>query len=196
MTRDTSSAGFFEAKYATDPDPWSFETDVYEKMRYQTILDALDRRSYSRAFEPGCSVGVLTELLAPRCDSLEALDASATAVARAKRRCQRFPRVNISVGVLPADLPEGKFDLIVFSEIGYYFDKIDLAKLIDSILHHLCSKSVLLAAHWLGKSPDHMLNGDEVHEIIGLHKGLERTLSYRYQESARARFRLDRWVKT
>ena len=195
MSSDTSSASFFEAKYAAKPDPWSFETDAYEQMRYRRIVEALDGRLYWRAFEPGCSVGVLTERLASYCHLLEAIDASPTAAARARKRCQSRSNVNISVGVLPENLPNGEFDLIIFSEIGYYFSQYDLTGLVDLIVNRLCPGAVLLAAHWLGESSDHKLTGDEVHGVISLHDGLENTLSYRHEESQRARFRLDRWVK-
>jgi hypothetical protein len=46
-------------------------------------------------FEPGCSVGELTALLAPRCDRLLATDAFQTAVERARQRCAEFGNARI-----------------------------------------------------------------------------------------------------
>lgn len=195
MNINPSSANFFERKYAAIPDPWSFETDRYERKRYRAILNAMNNRLYSRAFEPGCSIGVLTAQLAPYCHSIDAIDASPTAVIRACERCQFLPNVHIRVGMLPGDLPLGKFDLIVFSEIGYYFRSADLAELIGTMTHKLTSSGVFLAAHWLGESKDHKLTGDDVHEVIDRQSGLMKVQSYRYEESKRACFRLDRWLR-
>ncbi len=74
--RDQSSAEFFEAKYraAADGDPWKFATRDYELRRYDAVMRALGGRRYARGFEPGCSVGVLTERLATVCDEVDACD--------------------------------------------------------------------------------------------------------------------------
>ena len=74
-------------------------------------------------FEPGCSIGVLTERLARICDQVEAMDISPTAVARTRDRCGLLQNVTVSHGALPVDLPTGYFDLIVLSEIGYYLSR-------------------------------------------------------------------------
>jgi Nodulation protein S (NodS) len=58
------SEASFEAKYRHSPDPWQFAASPYEQRRYAAILRSLSRARYSRAFEPGCSVGVLTAALA------------------------------------------------------------------------------------------------------------------------------------
>ena len=42
------------------------------------------RERYASAFEPGCSIGVLTAQLAPRCDRLLACDVAAAAVESAR----------------------------------------------------------------------------------------------------------------
>jgi len=61
-------AGYFDKIYAISPDPWGFTTRWYEARKYAISLALLPREHYGDAFEPGCSVGVFTELLAPRCD--------------------------------------------------------------------------------------------------------------------------------
>ena len=62
-----SSGEVFEALYRADPDPWRFASSTYEQGRYATLLRALQRDHYEYAFEPGCSIGEFTALLAPRC---------------------------------------------------------------------------------------------------------------------------------
>ena len=47
-----------------------YETSAAEKARYESVLRALGPRKFDRALEIGCSVGVFTELLAPRCGEL------------------------------------------------------------------------------------------------------------------------------
>ena len=66
-------AGYFEALYAAAPDPWDFEGSDYERGKYAATLAALPQPRYARALEVGCSIGVLTALLAPRCDRLLAV---------------------------------------------------------------------------------------------------------------------------
>ena len=190
MHDDTSSRQFFEAKYADTEDPWSFASSPYELDRYAAILESLSGRRYHRGFEPGCSVGVLTEQLAAICEHLEAIDISSIAADRAKTRCKHCDHVNIHQGALPEDIPEGTFDLIVLSEVGYYFEPKILAKLADSLVSRLAPEGVLLAAHWRGNSDDHKLTAEDVHYALHLTRGLKSTFSARHPG-----FLLDRWAR-
>jgi protein-L-isoaspartate O-methyltransferase len=190
MTISSTSQRFFEQKYQAESDPWQFATSDYERGRYAAILRALQPRRYRHAFEPGCSIGVLTHQLASICDKVDAMDISPTAVKKARLRCGTSPNVSLVCGSLPQDLPEGPFDLIVFSEIGYYFDGSTLRVLLDEIVFRLESGGILLAVHWLGHSSDHILGGDHVHEILS-DVGL---LKHDYSERQEC-FRLDRWVR-
>ena len=168
---DTTSQAFFDAKYRNDPDPWSFASSSYELGRYQAILDAAvdlaGGRRYRHAFEPGCSIGVLTAKLAPMCDRIDAIEISNEAAEQARERCRRFPDVHIACGALPEMLPDGPFDLVVFSEIGYYFQPEVLRETAERIVDMMVPGGYLVAAHWLGTSPDHVLSGDKVHSILG-----------------------------
>jgi SAM-dependent methyltransferase len=166
MTHENTTAEFFESLYLQNPDPWNFEHSSYEQGRYDAIIEAIGHRRYERAFEPGCSIGVLTESLARFCNHLDAADISPTAVARSQERCRNLSNVSISRGALPETIPDGKLDLIVFSEIGYYFDECELERLTARLVDKLWSGSSLLAVHWLGVSSDHVLGGDRVHEIM------------------------------
>jgi SAM-dependent methyltransferase len=116
------------------------------------------------------------------------MDISATAIEQARRRCREFLNVELHVGALPDQIPRGDFDLIVFSEIGYYFEEGPLRTLGEQLVHQLQHGGTLLAAHWLGTSTDHVLSGDRVHEILAGLPDLRLELSERH-----AGFRLDRW---
>ena len=60
---DPSSREFFDAKYRTAEDPWDFALDGYELGRYVDLVSHVDPARHRRVFEPGCSIGVLTEML-------------------------------------------------------------------------------------------------------------------------------------
>jgi SAM-dependent methyltransferase len=190
MTTKTTTKEFFETKYRESRDPWAFCSNDYEQNRYSATLRALDHRRYKRAFEPGCSIGILTARLAAICDHVDSIDISPTAVERAREFCEHLPNVNVRCGSLADDLPAGMFDLIVLSEIGYYFDQQDLFRLGSHLVGRLESSGVLLAVHWLGHSADHLLEGDVVHETLGRLNGLSLDFSER-----RTGFRIDRWIR-
>ncbi len=188
--RNTSSEQFFEVKYRHQTDPWQFASSAYELDRYTTTLALLDSRRFDRAFEPGCSIGILTEQLASRCGHVEALEISATAVQRARTRCRHLGNVVIRHGALPLNTPAGGFDLIVFSEIGYYFAEPQLRAVAKDLASRLTPGGMLLATHWLGESPDHRLSGDGVHSILEATIPYPRTASQRHEG-----FRIDRWER-
>jgi SAM-dependent methyltransferase len=159
-------ADYFAQMYAGDDDPWGFRTRWYEERKRAVTLAALDRPRYRRAFEPGCSVGVLTQQLAERCDQLIATDIAPTALEQARARCESLPHVELELRGDDEFIPPGRFDLIVFSEIGYYFSRARLAQLAAGMADALEPDGEFLAVHWLGDSEDHVLHGDEVHEVL------------------------------
>ena len=122
----TVDPGYFRERYAVSPDPYGLADRWYEARKYALTVALLPRQRYGAAFEPGCSIGVLTARLAPRCASLLACDAIDSAVASARTRTARLPGVRVERRMIPRDWPPGEFDLIVFSEILYYFDDGDL----------------------------------------------------------------------
>ncbi len=190
MRHETTTAVFFESMYRQNADPWNFEGSSYEQERYAKILESVDGRRYSRAFEPGCSIGMLTQKLARLCDRLEAIDISPTAVSHARQRCKDLPQVYIERGSLSEAIPAGEFDLIVFSEIGYYFAEEKLQNIVGRLAENLNPGGYFIAAHWLGTSADHVLSGDEVHRSIR-----DCGLLLLNNERRYPHFRLDRMVR-
>jgi SAM-dependent methyltransferase len=189
MSLSQTSAEFFESMYAEREDPWEFASSQYERDRYEAIVRALGNRRYRRAFEPGCSIGILTAQLAMFCDRVEAMDISPTAVARARLHCEHLPNVQILCGSLPEMIPDGEFDLVVFSEIGYYFTEAQLSAVATELVKQMSPAATLLAVHWLGSSRDHVLDGDRVHTVLKTLPNLRLVQSERYPG-----FRLDRWI--
>ena len=160
---------YFEDLYAQSPDPWSFETSPYERKKYERTLSVIQdrQRTYRNVLEVGCSIGVFTEMLAPLCEKLLAVDVSERAVATARERLAASPHVRVERRRLPEDTPEGSFDLIVASEVLYYWpEEVMLAALrrFEEIL--LAPGGALLAVHWRKETKTYPLQGDEVHELL------------------------------
>lgn len=88
------------------------------------------------------------------------------AVASAAERNKDRPNVRIEQRVLPADWPEGTFDLIVASEFLYYFGGDELAVVIDLCGRALRPGGTLLAVHWRHPVPEYPRSGDSVHEAL------------------------------
>jgi 2-polyprenyl-3-methyl-5-hydroxy-6-metoxy-1,4-benzoquinol methylase/phosphoglycolate phosphatase-like HAD superfamily hydrolase len=157
---------YFEALYLTQPDPWGFETSAYEVHKYAATIAALPRARYRSALEIGCSIGVLTEQLANRCESLLAIDVSQQAIDRAKQRCQNLPQVRFERMAVPDRYPDQRFDLVLVSEVGYYWGLTGLQAAQQQTLEHLEPGGHLLLVHWTGYARDYPLSGDEVHEAF------------------------------
>jgi trans-aconitate methyltransferase len=189
---DTSPAAgdAFEARYRSTPDPWNFATSPYERLRYRETLEGLSRPRYRSAFEPGCSVGELTAQLALRCERVLATDIAPSAIDRARIRCMQSSNVFLACADLASEIPEGPFDLIIFSEIGYYFTRDHLAALARDLARTLDAGGEFVGVHWLGHSQDHVLHGDVVHQVLEASLGLERVKARRAPG-----YRIDTWVR-
>jgi hypothetical protein len=157
---------YFESIYAANSDPWSFETSPYERRNHDATVAALPRRRYVSAFEPGCSIGVLTEMLAPRCQRLLATDIVTGALIQAAERLKEYRHVRIEERAIPEEWPGGTFDLIVLSEIAYYFDEITLRNMMDLVVASTVVGAHVVGVHWRGET-DYPLSGDRTHELIG-----------------------------
>ncbi len=154
---------YFEDVYAANADPWGFETSPYEAAKYDATLAALPRPRYASAFEIGCSLGVLTERLADRCGNLLAVDVVESVLAVARTRCRHLPQVRVERMRVPAEFPAERFDLILVSEVGYYWSAADFAAAREKIVGALEPGGHLLLVHWTPFVHDYPLTGDQVH---------------------------------
>ncbi len=175
----TLDPGHFRERYSASPDPYGLADRWYEARKYALTRRPAAAGTLRAAFEPGCSIGVLTERLASRCDSLLACDAIPDAVASARSRTAGRPGVRVEQRVVPSEWPMGSFDLIVFSEILYYFGDADLNQLLRLGLLALRPGGHLVAVHWRHHAPDHPRDGDEVHQILAADPRLARLARYR-----------------
>lgn len=155
---------YFDHVYQAKADPWEFATSPYEAAKYDATLAALPREHYPVAFEAGCSIGVLTARLAPRCGELLSIDVSERALAQARERCVGLPQVRFEKRYLPDEFPAEEFDLILVSEVGYYLSLPDLRRLRERCFNQLKPRGHLLLVHWTPLVHDYPLTGDAVHE--------------------------------
>ena len=173
--------GYFDDLYERFDDPWKFTERWYEKRKRALTLASLPAERYSTALEIGCSIGVLTEQLAARVDSLLAVDVSEAAVARARQRVSTAgtgATVRVEQLDIGEDFPGGQFDLIVLSEVGYYFDTAGLHSLLDQVDAHLGDHGTLVLCHWRHPVADYPLRGDDVHEAVAGRATLVRVASH------------------
>lgn len=157
---------YFDALYAADNDPWGFETRAYEAAKYQAALDALPHACYRTTFEIGCSIGVLTERLAGRTQRLLAVDVAEQALDRARERCRTLPHVRCELLRVPEAFPDELFDLIVVSEVAYYWSRVELGRAMGLIVNHLEPGGQLLLVHWTPFVASYPLTGDQVHDAF------------------------------
>ena len=184
--KPTLPRDYFDELYGRNADPWDFQTKGYEHRKYAVTLENLPRDEYRNALELGCSIGVLTRMLAARVARLSSVDAAQIAVNEARSRCADLPQVEVWRATLPDEFPDGRFDLILMSEVGYYFALPDLKTLSDRVIESLEAGGDLVLVHYLPDVPDYPLTGDEVHDFfLGL-PGLRHLSGLRAQ-----RYRLD-----
>ena len=160
MRRQTMGADYFCDLYARDADPWKFASSDYERHKYEATLNALPIDRYARGVEVGCSIGVFTSMLAPRCESLVAIDPAERALEEARLRCAPHRNIAFATMQTPGEWPAGTFDLIVLSEVLYFFGRPLIRQLAERIEGSLRNPSHVLLVHWLGET-DYPLSGDD-----------------------------------
>ncbi|MBO0921890.1 PIG-L family deacetylase [Cellulomonas sp. zg-ZUI222] len=168
--RPSLPASYFDATYARHADPWGFADRPYEARKRALTLAALPDDRYARGLEVGCAIGVLTAGLAARCDALTATDVAEAALERARERLADAPHVRLVRGALGGAgddaLPDGPFDLVVLSEVGYYLSWPDLTAALPDLLARLAPGGTVLACHWRHPVADYPLPGDAVHRAL------------------------------
>ncbi|MFL5013179.1 glycosyltransferase [Rhizobium sp.] len=128
-------------------DPWDYRNN-YETVKYLQTLSLLDDRRFSNGLELACAEGTFTRMLASRVDNLLATDISASAVARAASlqdhdSAEAYRQLN-----LLRDELEGPYDLIVCSEVLYYFENREkLRQIVDKIAGSLRTGGWFVTAH-------------------------------------------------
>ena len=174
--------GYFDQMYALADDPWQLATRWYDQRKYAITMASLPRRRYCHAFEPGCSIGTLTELLVPRCDHVTAVDIAEAALRTADLRLRDAgcrDHVTLEQMSLDGPWPQGPFDLVVLSEVAYYLERDTLASVLARECARLPPAGSVVAAHWRHSVSDYPLTGDAAHAVIAATPGLAWIGGYR-----------------
>jgi len=181
----------FERMYARSEDPWEYRRRWYERRKRALTLAVLPHARYARAFEPGCSIGELSGELAARCDTLLVSDGSEAAVRVAARRLSSLAHVRVERRLVPAEWPEGRFDLVVLGEFGYYLDAEDFRALRARAVESLTPGGVLVACHWRHPIAEAPLTGDAVHALLAEGEGLHRLARHEEEDFLLETFSLE-----
>ncbi len=160
-------------------EPWGADTRWYEERKRALALAMLPARHHGRVLELGCSTGVLTRALAERCDDVLAVDSSRAAVEAARRRTEDLANVEVQQRLLPEDWPDGRYDVIVLSEVGYFLSPVDLDELVRQSANGLDRDGLVLLAHWRHPVQGWPLDGAAVHRAFEALPGWSRIAEYR-----------------
>lgn len=155
---------YFRNVYQRKRDPWGFESSEYERNKYEETLRALPDARYRCGLEVGCSIGVLTRRLAERADDLLGLDVSERALEQARARCAELEHVRFERRRVPFDMPDGEFDLMVISEVAYYWTQRDLERAASALAGKHRAGGHLILVHLTEFVPDYPQTGDQVHD--------------------------------
>ena len=155
----------WERFYAETQDPFGIDGNPYEQGKFEHMMEALDGRRYGHALEVCCSIGSFTEMLAPACDDLLAIDISQVAVDRTRARLADKPWVKVERRTVPEELPKGPFDLVVCADVLYYLSPNELPAAVRRLARSVSSGGTFLALHYLGDGGG-LMGGNEVHTLL------------------------------
>lgn len=145
-----------------DDDPWDVDS-FYERRKRAVTLASLPAEHYDQALEVGCSVGALAVDLASRCERLVAVDGSRNAIDLAERRTAHLDHVDVRLARIPDAWPEGRFDLVSISEVGYFLTRPELAEVVERVHDTLTGDGHVLLCHWRHEIVGWPLDGPDVH---------------------------------
>jgi len=156
---------YFDRLYADNPDPWRFATSPYERDKYDDTIAALEGRKFAAGFEAGCSIGILTNRLAPLSDRLLAVDVAPAALAAAKQNCADHTNITFERRRIPDQWPAGPFDLIILSEVLYYLEESDIRLTAAHTQESLRPGGMVVLVHYT-EPTDYPVSGNTAAEIF------------------------------
>lgn len=189
----TQDRRYWDARFAQG-DPWGIDHRPEERLKYERTLALCGKGPFDRALEIGCAMGAFTEVLAPRCESLLAVDISDVAVRRARERVAASPRVRCEAKALPAEYPPGRFDLVVASDVLLYWRIVDVQTVLRAIEDSLRPGGVFVAVNYVPPIGA-ILDGTAVHECLRQATRLSVELSEVREFAPNRPWELGRFVK-
>jgi SAM-dependent methyltransferase len=192
MTPASLDEAYFDGIFRNDDDPWSLASSDYEAAKFRHTHDVLADRRYESALEVGCAHGVLTQKLVSLCDRLLAIDISSRALAMARERVGDRRGVSLKQMAFPKAVPEeAPFDLVILSEVVYYWDLVDLDRAALWLRDSVTAQGRVILVHYVGET-DYPHSADEA--VEALWEGLQDRFSIARGQRC-DRYRLDLWER-
>jgi trans-aconitate methyltransferase len=168
----STSEEHFTGMYLAKDDPWDNAGKWSDQRKYAVMLASMRQPRYRRAYEPGCAVGVFTRMLATRCEEVLAVDCVDEAVLQARAAVADHPHVRVAKALLPQQLPDGTFDLIVVGDLLYYLSGDDMTATIDGLVDRLEPGGDLVSVHFRDRDNGGSYDGFNAHSSVGERPGL------------------------
>ncbi len=185
--------GFFD-HFFDEGDPFGFDIHPEERLKFRRTLEVCGDAARGRVLELGCAVGSFTELLAPQASDVLAVDVSPAAVAQVRRRMESHPHVAARAMQVPADYPDGPFDLVVASDVLYYLSVAVLRRCVARIEASLSEGGAFVSVHYVPRMGS-VLDGDEAHDVITASTTLRHAMGERTEFGVGRTYRVDRFEK-
>ncbi|WCT72681.1 SAM-dependent methyltransferase [Sphingomonas naphthae] len=193
MSRSSLNAAYFDGIFESDDDPWDLASSAYEAAKFRHTRAALADRRYERALEIGCAHGVLTGELIGLCDTLLAVDISTMALAKARERVGDRSGLMLQRMAFPSETPEGgSFDLVILSEVAYYWSVADLDRAAEWLRDHVAPNGRIILVHYTGET-DYPQTGDEAVDALWAELSPDYSV---VTAERRETYRLDLWEKS
>lgn len=152
--RPITLAGF-DAKFASNTDPWATFTDADEALKRNAILRAIGPGPWGRVLELAAGNGSNSAAIAPRALRLDATEATATGTALVARAVRaRGPRARARQLTVPGRLPRSRYDIVVIAELLYYLSPMAMARTASDVAAVLRPGGMLVLAHHRVDFPD------------------------------------------
>ncbi|MEV0898794.1 class I SAM-dependent methyltransferase [Actinoplanes sp. NPDC049802] len=168
----TVSLDYFTGLYLAKDDPWDIASKWHDRRKFAVTMASLPRERYRRCYEPGASVGTLTRMLAGRCDEVLAVDSVPEAVDLLRRNTAGLANVRAERAELPAEPPDGVFDLVVIGDLLYYLSAPDLKTLLDDLVPRLEPGGDLVSVHFRDRENGGSYDGFNAHAALLATPGL------------------------
>ncbi|WP_345455283.1 class I SAM-dependent DNA methyltransferase [Nocardioides marinquilinus] len=166
LRRQAPTDAVLDDLHRDEAEPWDVDGRWYEQRKRDLVAALLPRRRFAHGLEVGCSTGALAAVLAARCERLTAIDGSEHALARARPRLAGVDHVELRTGDVPDDWPEGRFDLVVCSEVGYFLSPSALERFAERVVATRTPDGVVVLAHWRHEMRGWPLDGPAVHRRL------------------------------
>jgi len=128
-------------------DAWGYEQRQFESRRFELIMKLASLVPARTALEVGCAEGHLTQRLSPLVRELVACDIVEEAVHRAEANCRECANVRFLCVDVRRQWPAGMFDLLIYSDVLYYFTKREVRNVVCESARHVSPNGHFLFAN-------------------------------------------------